>query len=112
MKVASVSGGYPRVRRSSRYQWNRRQNYQRPMPKVYAYLRKVPIQTKTFVSYPYGLGGNTLLDRVTGNVNFDNWLVTSILSYFSARYLDIFPQKCVIIILLSDLFCSLLAFPP
>ena len=112
MKVASVSGGYPRVRRSSRYQWNRRQNYQRPMPKVYAYLRKVPIQTKTFVSYPYGLGGNTLLDRLTGNVNFDNWLVTSILSYFSARYLDSFQQKCVIIILLSDLFYSPLAFPP
>jgi len=57
------------------------------MPKVYAYLRKVPIQRQYLVSYPYGVGGNTLLDQLLGNINFDNWLVTSILSYFSARFI-------------------------
>ena len=58
------------------------------MPKVYAYLRRVPIQKQYVVSYPYGVGGTTLLDQLANTVNFDNWLVTSILSYFSARYLS------------------------
>ena len=57
------------------------------MPKVYAYLRKVPIQRQYLVSYPYGVGGNTLLDTLLGMPNFDNWLITSILSYFSARFI-------------------------
>ena len=57
------------------------------MPKVYAYLRKVPIQRQYLVSYPYGVGGDTLLDRLLGMPNFDNWLITSILSYFSARFI-------------------------
>jgi len=57
------------------------------MPKVYAYLRKVPIQRQYLVSYPYGVGGDTILDQLLGNINFDNWLVTSILSYFSVRYI-------------------------
>ena len=58
------------------------------MPKVYAYLRRVPIQKQYVVSYPYGVGGTTLLDQLANTVNFDNWLVTSVLSYFSARYLS------------------------
>ena len=54
-------------------------------PKVYAYLRKVPIQRQYLVSYPYGVGGNTLLDTLLGTPNFDNWLINSVLAYFSAR---------------------------
>ena len=56
-------------------------------PKIYGYLKKVPIQKQYFVSYPYGLGGNTLLDRISGaaNFDFDNWITTAILSYFFNR---------------------------
>ena len=77
-----ITGRDTRLKRSAR-QIRRRYSNNQP---VYAYLRKVPIQRQYLVSYPYGVGGNTLLDTLLGTPNFDNWLFTSILSYFSARY--------------------------
>ena len=103
------TGGHSRIKRDAPQ--FRRRFKQRPMPKVYAYLRKVPIQRQYLVSYPYGVGGNTLLDQLLGNINFDNWLVTSILSYFSARYfIEIISNSLRSTTILSDLFWPLSEF--
>ena len=58
-------------------------------PKIYGYLKKVPTQKQYFVSYPYGVGGDTLLDRLSGanNFDFDNWITTALLSYFFNRFI-------------------------
>ena len=52
-------------------------------------MKKVPTQKHYVVSYPYGVGGDTLLDRVTGasNFDFDNWITTALLSYFFNRFI-------------------------
>ena len=41
------------------------------------------------MSYPYGVGGDTLLDRLSGasNFDFDNWITTALLSYFFNRFI-------------------------
>ena len=61
-----VVGGDTRVKRSLRGRQLARNR--RPMPKVYAYLRRVPIQKQYVVSYPYGVGGATLLDQLANTV--------------------------------------------
>ena len=35
------------------------------------------------VAYPYGVGGNTILDMFT--VDFDNWVINNLLGYFIQR---------------------------
>merc|ERR1711962_1619096 len=47
----------------------------------YGYLR--PKAREYYVSYPYGLGGDTILDRVS--VKFDNWVTSAIIGYFFNR---------------------------
>ena len=61
----------------------------RNKPKIYGYLKKVPTQKQYFVSYPYGVGGDSLLDRLSGasNFDFDNWITTALLSYFFNRFI-------------------------
>ena len=62
---------------------------QNKRPKIYGYLKKVPTQKQYFVSYPYGVGGDTLLDRLSGasNIDFDTWITTMFLSYFFNRFI-------------------------
>ena len=59
--------------------------YLRPKPKVYAYLRPMPAAPRVYdVAYPYGVGGDTLLDRV--NVDFDSWVTSALIGYFFNRF--------------------------
>ena len=57
--------------------------YLRPRPKTLAYIRAVPKQYD--VAYPYGVGGDSILDRVAEGVNFDNWVTSAILGYVYNR---------------------------
>lgn len=51
-------------------------------------MKKVPTQKQYFVSYPYGVGGDTLLDRLGASTfDFDNWITTALLSYFFNRFI-------------------------
>jgi len=63
------------------------QGYFRPKPKLYAYLQKVPVQRQYDVAYPYGVGGDNILDKIAGGVNFDNWVTSAILGYFLNRFI-------------------------
>ena len=36
------------------------------------------------VAYPYGVGGDTILDMFT--VEFDNWVINTLLGYFITRF--------------------------
>lgn len=59
--------------------------YLRPKPKVYAYLRPMPAAPRVYdVAYPYGVGGDTLLDRVS--VDFDSWVTSALIGYFFNRF--------------------------
>jgi len=62
------------------------QGYFRQKPKIYAYLQQVPIQRQYDVAYPYGVGGDNLLDQFAGGYNFDNWVTSAIIGYFFNRF--------------------------
>ena len=39
------------------------------------------------VAYPYGVGGDAVLDMFT--VEFDNWVINTLLGYFITRYVQL-----------------------
>ena len=57
----------------------------RPARRVqYAYLRPLPVARQYDVAYPYGVGGDSLLDGLS--VNFDSWVTSAIIGYFFNRF--------------------------
>lgn len=59
----------------------------RPRPKVlYGVLRNVPKPPpKVDVVYPYGIGGDSIVDRLALNGNFDGFITTALATYFFNR---------------------------
>ena len=74
-RLKHFANNYPRISRNK--------------PKIYGYLKKVPTQKQYFVSYPHGVGGDTLLEQLSGasNIDFDSWITTMFLSYFFNRFI-------------------------
>merc|ERR1711953_1176424 len=57
--------------------------YLRPKAPLLGYIRPALANRIYDVAYPYGVGGDTLLDRVA--VDFDPWLTTAVIGYFFQR---------------------------
>merc|ERR1712083_819842 len=60
------------------------QGYLRPKAPLLAYIRPALANRIYDVAYPYGVGGDTLLDRIA--VDFDPWLTSAVIGYFFNRF--------------------------
>lgn len=58
--------------------------YLRPKAPLLGYIRPALANRIYDVAYPYGVGGDTLLDRVA--VDFDPWLTSAVIGYFFQRF--------------------------
>jgi len=58
--------------------------YLRPKAPLLAYIRPALANRIYDVAYPYGVGGDTLLDRIA--VDFDPWLTSVVIGYFFNRF--------------------------
>merc|ERR1712098_829765 len=72
----------PRLRRPIR-------PYLRPRrrPVLFGVLQKVPVKRRVDVVYPHGVGGNSIVDKLALNGNFDGFLTAAIATYVYNRYI-------------------------